>query len=151
MLSAVRKGTSLTAACRPLTGASGWGSSPAPAPIRTLHIGVDLPLTGADSRATLPARNGVRFYVQQHPSIAGFQVSIVPLDDTVNGRSNAKQGVANLENFISDSNLVAMIGPFNASLARKEIPIANVASLAIISPPTTNPHSTNNVSLPSHP
>jgi len=149
MLSAVRRGMNIAAACLLLTAACGWGSSPAPAPLKSLHVGVDLPMSGADSRAALPALNGIRFYVQQHPAIAGFQVSIVPLDDTVGGRPSAKQGVTNVEAFISDSNLVAMIGPFNAGLARKEIPIANVASLAMISPATSNPCLTKDVFLPS--
>src|SRR5260370_40663731 len=101
MLSAVRRGTSIAAACLLLTAACGWGSAPAPTPLKSLHIGVDLPLTGADRRAAVPALNGIRFYVQQHPTIAGFQVSIVPLDDTVGGRPSAKQRVTNLETFIS--------------------------------------------------
>jgi branched-chain amino acid transport system substrate-binding protein len=145
----VRRGTTIAAACLLLTAACGWGTPPAPAPLKSLHIGVDLPLTGADRRAALPALNGIRFYVQQHPAIAGFQVSIVPLDDTVGGRPSAKQGVTNVETFISDSILVAMIGPFNAAVARKEIPIANVASLAMISPTTSNPCLTKDVFLPS--
>ena len=149
MLSAVRRGTTIAAACLLLAAACGWGSSPPPAPPKALHIGVDLPLTGADRRAALPALNGIRFYVQQHPTIAGFQVSIVPLDDTAGGRPSGKQGVANVESFISDSNLVAMIGPFNAVVARKEIPIANVASLAMISPAMSNPCLTKDVFLPS--
>jgi branched-chain amino acid transport system substrate-binding protein len=42
-----------------------------------------------------------------------------------------------------------MIGPFNAGVARKQIPIANVASLAMISPATSNPCLTKDVFLPS--
>jgi branched-chain amino acid transport system substrate-binding protein len=132
-----------------LAAACGWGSSPAPAAANALHIGVDLPLSGAERRAALPALNGIMFYVQQHPSLAGFQIALVPLDDTAGGRPSAKQGVSNLETFIADHNLVAMIGPFNAAVARKEIPIANVASLAMISPATSNPCLTTNVFLPS--
>jgi branched-chain amino acid transport system substrate-binding protein len=44
---------------------------------------------------------------------------------------------------------MAMIGPFNAVVARKEIPIANVASLAMISPAMSNPCLTKDVFLPS--
>lgn len=148
MLSTVGKGTVIAATCLLLTAACGWESTPAPAPPQGLHIGVDLPLSGADRRAALPALNGIRFYVQQHPTIAGFQVSIVPFDDTISGKPSAKQGVANLESFIADASLVAMIGPFNAGVARKQIPLANVASLAMISPATSNPCLTKDVYLP---
>jgi branched-chain amino acid transport system substrate-binding protein len=149
MLSPVGRSTAIGAAAVVLLAAAcGWGSTPAP-PVQALHIGVDLPLTGAERRAALPALNGIKFYVQQHPMIAGFQVTIVALDDTTNGRPNATQAVANLDAFITDSNVVAMIGPFNAGIARKQIPIANVASLAMVSPATSNPCLTKDVFLPS--
>jgi branched-chain amino acid transport system substrate-binding protein len=99
-------------------------------------------------RAALPALNGIKFFVQQHPTLAGFQVSIVPLDDTDGGRPNAERGILNLESFIGDPNLVAMIGPFNAAVARKMIPIANAGNMAMISPATSNPCLTKDVFLP---
>jgi branched-chain amino acid transport system substrate-binding protein len=114
-----------------------------------LHIGVDLPLTGAERRAALPALNGIKFFVQQHPTLGGFQVAIVARDDTAGGRPSPNQGVTNLEAFIADPDLVAVIGPFNAGVARKEIPVANAAGLAMISPATSNPCLTQDVFLPS--
>lgn len=148
MLSAVRRGIATAAACLVLTAACGWGGSSSRPAVKTLHIGVDLPLTGAEMRAAVPALNGIKFFVQQHPTLAGFQVAVVPMDDTAGGRPSAAHGVSNLEAFIADTNLVAVIGPFNASVARKQIPIANVASLALISPATSNPCLTKDVFLP---
>jgi branched-chain amino acid transport system substrate-binding protein len=149
MLSAVRRGSpAFAAACLLLFGACGWGSSPAPAPKSAIHIGVDLPLSGGERRAALPALNGIKFFVQQHPTVAGFPVVIVPLDDTSGGRPSGNQGVTNIESFIADQNLVAVIGPFNAGVARKQIPVANAAGLAMISPATSNPCLTKDVFLP---
>lgn len=138
----------MAAACMLLTWACGLGGTAAEPARPTLRIGVDLPLSGAEKRAAVPALNGIRFYVKQHPTIAGFPVDIVALDDARGGRSNPQQGVSNLEAFIADANLVAMIGPFSAGVARKQIPVANVASLAMITPATSNPCLTKEAYLP---
>src|SRR5207237_50900 len=44
--------------------------------------------------------------------------------------------------------VVAMTGPFDAGVAGKEIPIANAAGLAMVSPATSNPCLTRDVFLP---
>ena len=41
-----------------------------------------------------------------------------------------------------------MIGPFDSAVARLEIPIANAAGLAMVSPATSNPCLTRNVFTP---
>lgn len=139
MLSAVRWGLAVSAVlCLVLAPACSL-SGPAAPPTKPLHIGVDLPLSGAERRAALPALNGIKFFVQQHPKLDGFDVSLTVSDDATAGRPSATQGVANLEAFIKDPNLVGVIGPFNAGVARKEIPVANIAGLAMISPATSSP------------
>ena len=45
-------------------------------PTRVLKIGVDLPLSGQEGRAGSPALNGIRFFVQKHPTISGFTVVV---------------------------------------------------------------------------
>lgn len=115
---------------------------------KPLHIGVDLPLSGAESHAALPALNGIRFYVQQHPKLDGFDVSLTTADDTSGGTVSPRQGASNVQRFLADPNLVAMIGPFDSMVARKEIPIANASALAMISPATSNPCLTRDVFLP---
>lgn len=125
---------------------SGLGQPAAPA--KSLDIGVDLPLSGAEQSAARPALNGIRFFVQQHPRIGDYAVSLVVADDTSGGVPNGSQGVANVRKFLDDPALVAMIGPLNASVARKEIPIANEANLAMVSPATSNPCLTRDLFLP---
>jgi branched-chain amino acid transport system substrate-binding protein len=92
--------------------------------------------------------NGIRFFVQTHPTLDGFNVVLTTADDAGGGWPNPNRGVTNVEGFLGDSNLVAMIGPFDASVARKEIPVANAAGLAMITPATSNPCLTRNVFLP---
>jgi branched-chain amino acid transport system substrate-binding protein len=113
-----------------------------------LRIGVDLPITGAEGRAALPALNGVRFFVQTHPTLDGFGVTLVTADDAGGGPPNPGRGAANVHAFVADPTVVAMIGPFNAAVARKEIPVANAAGLAMVSPATSSPCLTRDVFVP---
>jgi branched-chain amino acid transport system substrate-binding protein len=131
-----------------LVAAGCTGSGGSTQTIRPLHIGVDLPLTGVEGPAANPALDGIRFYVQQHPTLDGFAVSLRTADDAAGGMPNPDQGVRNVESFLGDPSLVAMIGPFNSSVARKEIPVANAAGLAMVSPATSNPCLTRDIYLP---
>jgi branched-chain amino acid transport system substrate-binding protein len=103
-------------------------------PAKVIRIGVELPLSGAEGRAGTPVLNGVKFYVHQHPTIGGFTVEVVTRDDAVNGVHNAVQGARNITSLAADSMVVGVVGPFDSSVARMEIPVANLAHLAIVSP-----------------
>ena len=113
-----------------------------------VRIGVDLPLTGGESRAALPAMDGVRFFVQTHPTLDGFAVTLVTADDASGGMPNPDRGAANVQAFAADPSIVAMIGPFDAAVARKEIPVANAAGLGMVSPATSSPCLTRDVFVP---
>ena len=129
----------LTAAC----------STSSPTPVgKVLRIGVDLPLTGPEGRAATPALSGVRFFVQTHPTLDGFQVTLDVRDDAGGGTPDPVRGASNVDHFVSDASVVAMIGPFDGAVARKEIPIANSAGLAMVSPATGNPCLTRDVYIP---
>src|SRR5947207_11704363 len=113
-----------------------------------LRVGVDLPLTGHEARAAVPALNGVRYFVKTHPRLDGFQVVLTTADDARGGFPNPNRGASNVAGFVADSTLMAMIGPFDAAVARKEIPIANLAGLGMVSPATSNPCLTRDVFIP---
>jgi branched-chain amino acid transport system substrate-binding protein len=131
-----------------IAGGACGGSTPASPPAKILHIGVDLPVTGMEARAAVPALNGVRFFVQTHPTLDGFDVALTVADDAGGGFPNPNRGASNVRGFLADSSLVAMIGPFDAGVARIEIPIANEAGLAMITPATSSPCLTRNVFMP---
>ena len=114
----------------------------------TLHIGVDLPLTGPEGRAATQALNGIRFFIQRHPTLEGFDVALSVTDDAQGGNPSPQLGVANLRKLIADSSLVSLIGPFDSSVARAEIPIANAAALAMVSPATGSPCLTKEIYVP---
>jgi branched-chain amino acid transport system substrate-binding protein len=103
-------------------------------PPKVIRIGVDLPLSGAEGRAGTPTLNGVQFFVNQHPTVGGFTVEIAARDDAIGGVHDAAQGLRNVRALVSDPLVVGVIGPFDSSIARAIIPIANLAHLAMISP-----------------
>ena len=105
-----------------LSGCSfGGGTSPA---VRTITIGVSLPLTGGEGRAGSSTLNGVRFFVSRHPTLDGFSIALDVRDDASFSRGDTAHGVRNLEAFIAASGVIAMIGPFDSGTARAGIPLS---------------------------
>jgi len=148
MLSCRMRATAVAAVMMATSIAACSSASPA-SPARVLRIGVDLPLSGAEARAAIPALNGIRFYVQTHPLIDGYSVVLDARDDASSaGRADPQRGVSNVDGFVSEPTVVAMLGPFDAAVARKEIPVANAASLAMVTPATSNPCLTRDTYLP---
>ena len=133
-----------------MVGSACGETPPAQQPARTIHIGVDLPVTGAEARAAVPALNGVRFFVQTHPTLDGYGVALRIADDAGGAAPDPNRGASNVRDFVADSSVLAMIGPFDAGVARREIPIANEAGLAMISPATSNQCLTRNVFMPAN-
>jgi branched-chain amino acid transport system substrate-binding protein len=120
-------------------------ASPSPGqPHKTIRIGVDLPLSGAEARAAAPALYGMKFFVERHPTIDGFDVLLRTADDA----GDPNLGAANVRAFLTDPKVVAMLGPFDAAVARLEIPVANAADLAMVSPATSNPCLTRDIFTP---
>jgi branched-chain amino acid transport system substrate-binding protein len=119
-----------------LLAACSGGGAAAVAP-KTITIGVDLPLTGASQRAGQSTLNGVRFFVQRHPVLDGFSIAVDARDDAATNRDPSR-GAANLQAFIANPQVLAMIGPFDSNIARAQIPVANRAHLAMVSPATSS-------------
>jgi branched-chain amino acid transport system substrate-binding protein len=107
-----------------------------------IKIGIDLPVSGADASTGIPTQNGAVQAIEEAnkkglPS--GFSLAADALDDAVQGKHDPAQGAQNTRSFISDSSVLAMIGPFNSNVAKAEIPLTNDAGLVQISPSNTNP------------
>jgi len=109
----------------------------APAP-KTITIGVDLPLTGDEGRAGVSTLNGIRYFVQTHPTLDGFTIVLDARDDANSGPRDPSRGVKNIKAFIANPHIIAMLGPFDSSIARAQIPLANQAHLAMVSPATSS-------------
>jgi len=112
----------------------------------TIKIGIDLPVSGSDASDGQPTQNGAKLAVKLAGKVCGasshtdacFTLASFPLDDAVNGVHDVGQGAKNVTQFVADNSVLAMVGPFNSGVAAGEIPIANSADMAMISPANTN-------------
>jgi len=118
--------------------ACGGTTSGTSGPKGEIDIASDLPTSGADASSGLPTQYGAAFAVSQKGSVQGYTLVFVPLDDAVNGKHDPTKGAQNVQQFISNSKILGMVGPFNSGVAAAEIPVANQAPLAMISPSNTN-------------
>lgn len=108
---------------------------------KTIKIGTEFPMSGAETANGEPSANGVKLAIKQanaKKTIAGYTFDINVQDDAVNGVHNPTQGAANLHTLVSDTTVVGVVGPFNSNVAQAEIPIGNAAGLLQCSPANTN-------------
>lgn len=122
------------------------GSPTHPRP--AIDVGVDLPLTGPEAPAARTVLNGFRFFFERHPTLDGFDIVLTPQDDAHGSAASPDLGLGNVQRFIADPRLVAMLGPLDSAVARKEIPAANAAGLPMVTPVTSSPCLTRDVYLP---
>ncbi len=122
-----------------VTSSSGTSSAPAG---DTIKIGIDFPVSGADASIGIPTQNGAVLAIEQANAkgFAGgkFKLAPVLLDDAVQGKHDPAAGAQNVKTFISDNDVLGMIGPFNSNVAKSEIPLTNDAGLVQISPSNTS-------------
>jgi branched-chain amino acid transport system substrate-binding protein len=129
-------------------GLAACGSSSTAGSKGTIKIGVDLPESGNETSNGIPTLNGVKFAVQEAGSIKGYTLAVENKDDAVNGAHDPQKGVQNVRDLIADTAVLAMVGPFNSSVARAEIPVTNQAHLSQISPANTNQCLTKDIYIP---
>jgi branched-chain amino acid transport system substrate-binding protein len=122
---------------------AGCGGSGGAKGSTTIKICTSLPVSGADTSAGKPAENGANLAIKQanaNKTISGYTLVAVNLDDVgPSGTHDPTTGANNIRSAISDALVGGCIAPFNSSVALAEMPIANNAGLALISPSNTNP------------
>jgi branched-chain amino acid transport system substrate-binding protein len=107
---------------------------------KALKIGTDLPVSGGDASATLPAQYGVDLAISQASLPDGYTVTVVHKDDEGASGPDGSIGAANITALQNDSTVIGVIGPFNSGVAKQEIPIVNAGGgPTLISPTNTNP------------
>src|ERR1700690_2815258 len=83
---------------------------------KTIKIGIDLPLTGADASVGRSTLNGMLLAIDRANAkglAGGFKLEAVQLDDAVQGVHSPQQGVANVRTFVSDPDVLAVLAPYN--------------------------------------
>ena len=116
----------------------GGGGAPAGGDKGEIIIASNFPTSGADRASGRGPEAGVAFAVQENPTIKGFKITHKAYDDAVNGVHDPQKGAQNFNDMVSNAKVLGVVGPFNSNVARATIPVANKASLVMISPSNTN-------------
>ena len=97
----------------------------------------EFPTSGASGASGLPAQNGVAFALSDVKNLKGFKITHRANDHSVNGVHDPQKATQNVQQSIADSKVLGVVGPFNSNIATAIGPVANRASLVLISPANT--------------
>ena len=114
--------------------------------VGTVKLGADLPLSGDDAPDGLPVRNAIALAIDQAGVVCGaashrdacVRLEAAIEDDVSQGIHDAAKGAQNVQRLAADGRVIGMVGPLYESLAKSELPVANAAPLAMVSPAVTD-------------
>jgi branched-chain amino acid transport system substrate-binding protein len=115
---------------------------------KTVTVGINLPLTGADAHDAELIKDGALMALDDAKAkglAAGYKLEIMVLDDgtATAGQYDPAQAATNARKMASDNSVVAAIGPQMSGSGKAMSPILSQADLAIITPSSTNPDITD--------
>jgi branched-chain amino acid transport system substrate-binding protein len=115
---------------------------------KTIKVGIDLPLTGADAEDAELIKDGAVMATDElnaKGGVAGYKIDLVILDDATAtaGQYDPAQAATNAKKFVADPAIVAAIGPQMSGSGKAMSPILSEGDLATITPSSTNPDITN--------
>ena len=124
------------------------GPTPAQGAEKSVIIGIDLPLTGADAEGATRIKYGAEMAIDEANAkggVAGYKLDMMTLNDATAsaGQYDPAQAATNAKKFVSDPNVVAAIGPEMSGAGKAMAPILSAGDLAIITPSSTNPDITD--------
>jgi branched-chain amino acid transport system substrate-binding protein len=110
----------------------------------SVTLATDLPVSGSDASDGKPTQNGAQLAIDQanaNKTLGGCTIKFTPKDDAsvALGKHDPQQGAQNITELAGDAAVLGVVGPFNSSVAKSEMPIANKANLVTVSPANTNP------------
>ncbi len=115
---------------------------------KVVHIPMDAPFTGEEAQGATLVKNGAAMAIDEinaKGGVAGYKLELVPLDDgtATAGGYDPAQAAINARRMINDPLALAALGPFNSGSGKAMSPILSAASLAIVTPTSTNPDITD--------
>jgi branched-chain amino acid transport system substrate-binding protein len=115
---------------------------------KTITIGINLPLTGADAHDAELIKDGAILAIDEANAAggaAGYKIEVLLLDDgtATAGQYDPAQAATNARKMVSDDSVVAAIGPQMSGSGKAMSPILSQGDLATITPSSTNPDITN--------
>lgn len=132
----------ILAACGSGSTTGNGGNTPTATANGVIKIATELPVSGKDESSGKPAENGAHLAVDQanaNHTISGYTLVFDPTDDVgPSGTNDPVVGAQHVRSLVGDAEVAAIIGPFNSAVAKSDMPIANQAPIALISPSNTN-------------
>src|SRR5437016_10783519 len=115
---------------------------------KTISIGINLPLTGADAHDAELIKDGAMLALDEANAkggVAGYKINVMVLDDgtATAGQYDPAQAATNARKMVSDNSGVAAIGPQMSGSGKAMSPILSQGNLPIITPASTNPDITD--------
>jgi branched-chain amino acid transport system substrate-binding protein len=107
---------------------------------QTVKIVSDLPLQGSSAAQTEQMNNAIELYLQDIGNQVGdYTIEFEAFDDSTaaKGAWDEATCAANARQYVEDESIIGVIGTFNSGCAKIEVPIANEAGLAYVSPANT--------------
>lgn len=115
---------------------------------KTVTVGINLPLTGADAHDAELIKDGAMLAFDDanaNGGPAGYQINVMVLDDgtATAGQYDPAQAATNARKMVSDKSVVAAVGPQMSGSGKAMAPILSQGNLAIVTPSSTNPDITD--------
>jgi branched-chain amino acid transport system substrate-binding protein len=128
--------------------AGAFGIRPLLAADKSVTVGLDLSLTGADAESAKRVENGAVMAFDDANAkggINGYKIVVTPYDDgsATAGQYDPAQAATNARKMVSNKATVAAIGPQMSGAGKAMAPILSEGNLAIITPASTNPDITD--------
>ena len=111
---------------------------------KSVTVGINLPLTGADAQSAQKIKEGATMAIDEAMAkgdVGGYKVEVLILDDgtATAGQYDPAQAATNARKMVSDDSVVAAIGPQMSGSGKAMAPILSQGNLATITPSSTNP------------
>ena len=115
---------------------------------KSVTIGINLPLTGADAHDAELIKDGAMLALDEanaQGGVAGYKINVIVLDDgtATAGQYDPAQAATNARKMVADTSVVAAIGPQMSGSGKAMSPILSQGNLAIVTPSSTNPDITD--------
>jgi branched-chain amino acid transport system substrate-binding protein len=115
---------------------------------KTISIGMDFALTGAEAEEATIELDGAQLAVEEanaEHTVPGYALRTIVLNDATAtaGGYDPAQAATNARMFAENSSVVAVVGPIDSGSAKAMLPILSQAGLAMVAGSTTSPDLTD--------
>jgi branched-chain amino acid transport system substrate-binding protein len=138
----------VAAAALSLPAAYGVPATGRAAETKTITIGMDFALTGAEAEEATVELGGAQLAVEEanaNHTVPGYELRTIVLNDATAtaGGYDPAQSATNARMLAQNSAVVAIVGPIDSGSAKAMLPILSQSGLAMVAGSTTSPDLTN--------